>query len=54
MQHDWAGLDISNLPHLSRWLAAIGQRPAVQRGAAVPVPQARPDIETGKIIVGAV
>jgi glutathione S-transferase len=54
MQHDWAGLDISNLPHLSRWLATIGQRPAVQRGAAVPVPQARPDIETGKIIVGAV
>jgi glutathione S-transferase len=53
MQHDWAGLDISNLPHLSRWLAAIGQRPAVQRGAAVPVPQARPDIETGKIIVAA-
>jgi glutathione S-transferase len=53
VQHDWAGLDISNLPHLSRWLAAIGQRPAVQRGAAVPVPQARPDAETGKIIVAA-
>jgi len=53
MQHDWAGLDISNLPRLSRWLATIGQRPAVQRGAAVPVPQAQPDVETGKIIVAA-
>jgi len=51
MQHDWAGLDISDLPHLSRWLDAIGARPAVQRGAAVPVPQAQPDAETGKIIV---
>jgi glutathione S-transferase len=53
MQHDWAGLDISDLPHLNRWLATIGQRPAVQRGAAVPVPQAQPDVETGKIIVAA-
>jgi glutathione S-transferase len=53
MQHDWAGLDISNMPHLNRWLTAIGLRPAVQRGAAVPVPQAQPDVETGKIIVAA-
>jgi glutathione S-transferase len=53
MQHDWAGLDISDMPHLNRWLAAIGLRPAVMRGAAVPVPQAQPDAETGKIIVAA-
>jgi GST-like protein len=47
MQHDWAGLDISGLAHLRRWLAAIGARPAVQRGAAMSVP----DVETGKVIV---
>jgi len=47
MQHDWAGLDISELTHLQRWLAAIGTRPAVQRGAVLTVP----DVETGKVIV---
>ena len=51
MQHDWAGLDISELTHLGRWLAAIGARPAAQRGAAVPVAQTVPDVETGKRIV---
>jgi glutathione S-transferase/GST-like protein len=51
MQHDWAGLDISALPHLNRWLAEIGARPAVQRGAAVPAPMAVPDVETGRLIV---
>jgi glutathione S-transferase len=51
MQHGWAGLDISELTHLTRWCAAIGARPAVQRGAAVPVAQAVPDVETGKVMV---
>jgi glutathione S-transferase len=51
MQHDWSGLDISEFTHLNRWLAAIGARPAVQRGAAVPVAQAVPDLETGTAIV---
>jgi glutathione S-transferase len=47
MQHDWAGLDISGLAHVRRWLEAIGARPAVQRGAVLTVP----DVETGKVIV---
>jgi len=51
MQHDWAGLDISELTHLGRWLKSIGERPAVQRGAAIPYPQSQPDLETGKTIV---
>jgi glutathione S-transferase len=51
MQHDWAGLDISGLPHLRRWLEEIGARPAVQRGAAVPMAQMVPDIETGRALV---
>jgi GST-like protein len=54
MQHDWAGLDISGFTHLIRWLAAIGARPAVQRGAAVPVAQEKPNLETGRAIVAGV
>jgi glutathione S-transferase len=53
MQHDWAGLDISALTHLRRWLAVVGARPAVQRGMAVPQAQALPDIDTGRTIVTA-
>jgi len=52
-QHDWAGLDISELPHLTRWLTTLAARPAVQRGAAIPTPQSKPDLETGKAIVTA-
>jgi len=51
IQHDWAGLDISGLPQLGRWIAAVGARPAVQRGLEVPVRQAVPDAETGRLIV---
>lgn len=34
--HGWAGIEIDDLPHLKRWLDAVGERPAVQRGRAVP------------------
>jgi GST-like protein len=51
MQYDWAGLDISEFAHLKNWLAAIGTRPAVQRGAAVPFAQEKPNLETGLAIV---
>jgi len=54
MQHDWAGLDISEFLHLSRWLSGIGARPAVQRGAAVPFAQEKPNLETGRTIVAGV
>jgi len=36
--HAWAGIEIADLPHLSRWLEAVGKRPAVQKGRAVPAP----------------
>ena len=36
--YKWAGVEIDGLEHLGRWLAAIGERPAVQRGQDVPVP----------------
>lgn len=34
----WSGIETEGLPHLQRWLDAIAQRPAVQRGIMVPEP----------------
>ncbi|HEY5657984.1 MAG TPA: glutathione S-transferase N-terminal domain-containing protein [Myxococcota bacterium] len=34
--HEWSGVSVDGLPHLQRWLGAVGGRPAVQRGRAVP------------------
>jgi glutathione S-transferase/GST-like protein len=34
--HRWSGIDVSDLPNLRRWIAAIRARPAVERGLAVP------------------
>jgi glutathione S-transferase len=34
--HGWAGVAIDELKHLRRWLDAVGARPAVVRGRAVP------------------
>jgi GSH-dependent disulfide-bond oxidoreductase len=36
--HGWAGLSLEGLPHLQRWLAAIEQRPAAQKGLTIPHP----------------
>ena len=32
----WSGVQIDELPHLKRWLAAIAARPAVKKGLTVP------------------
>ena len=34
--YHWPGVDIEGLDHLKRWMDAIAERPAVQRGLAVP------------------
>jgi len=34
--HAWAGVDIDDLPNLSRWNEAMAARPACQRGVEVP------------------
>ena len=34
--HGWSGVDVDGLPHLQRWLALVGGRPAVRRGIALP------------------
>jgi len=36
--HEWAGVSVEGLPHLQRWLDAVGSRPAVRRGRDVPEP----------------
>jgi GSH-dependent disulfide-bond oxidoreductase len=34
--YPWSGVEVDGLDHLRRWLDAIGERPAVQRGRLVP------------------
>jgi GST-like protein len=34
--HKWSGVELDDLPHLKRWVRAIGERPAVQRGILMP------------------
>ena len=34
--YKWSGVDPSGLDHLGRWLEAVGTRPAVVRGRAIP------------------
>jgi len=53
----WSGVSIDGLPHLARWLALIGARPAVIRGRAVP-PSAdigdkdKQTVESGRKMLG--
>ena len=39
-RHEWPGIDISGLDHLSRWMKTMASRPARARGVAIPP---RPD-----------
>ena len=36
--HRWSGVEIDDLPHLTRWRDQIGARPAAQRGITRPPP----------------
>ena len=46
--HAWSGVDIEDLPHLTRWLEQIGQREAVAKGVKVPG-----ELNPGKIVEAA-
>ncbi|MEN6544080.1 glutathione S-transferase N-terminal domain-containing protein [Parvibaculum sp.] len=35
--HKWSGVEIDDLPHLTRWVEAIGARPAARKGITIPV-----------------
>jgi GST-like protein len=41
--YDWSGVSVDGLAHLQRWLAAMAERPAVQRGLRVPPPREQTD-----------
>jgi GST-like protein len=43
--HEWAGVSVEGLAPLQRWLKAVSERPAVQRGRAVPTPPSAADPE---------
>jgi GST-like protein len=35
-RHEWHRVDLGEFPNVKRWYDALGERPAVQRGMAVP------------------
>jgi GST-like protein len=37
-RHEWHRVDLGSYPNVKRWYEAIGERPAVARGMAVPKP----------------
>jgi glutathione S-transferase/GST-like protein len=39
--HEWPGVSVEGLDHLQRWMAAVGERPAVRKGVTIP-PRADP------------
>jgi glutathione S-transferase len=40
--HGWSGVEVEGLANLERWLEAVGERPAVQKGREVPKPPDAP------------
>lgn len=41
--HEWSGVSVDGLDNLQRWIAAIRERPAVQRGINVPQREQLPE-----------
>jgi GST-like protein len=52
--HDWSGVSVDGLPHLQRWMAAMAERPACQKGVLVPPPKAATDAERAKAVTSIV
>jgi GST-like protein len=52
-QADWSGVPLDPFPHLARWFAAMGARPAVIAGMQVPAPprEAAAVIETAQKLI---
>jgi glutathione S-transferase len=50
--HSWSGVEIDDLPHLSRWVNAIYARPAAKRGIEIPArPEPEKILESGQKII---
>ncbi len=47
--HGWAGVEVEGLPNLQRWIEKVGERPAVQRGRAVPTPPGDREVSAEKV-----
>jgi len=41
--HKWSGVEIDNLPNLTRWMELVGERPACKKGVEVPHPLELPE-----------
>jgi glutathione S-transferase len=39
--YEYSGVSVAEMPHLKRWLALVGDRPAVQAGRDVPIKRNR-------------
>ena len=48
--HDWSGVPVEGLPHLQKWMAAMAERPACQKGVQIPPPRQQPDDERAKAV----
>jgi GST-like protein len=50
--HEWPGVEVEGLDHLQRWLAAIAERLAVQKGIVTPArAEANRTVETARSIL---
>ena len=47
--HGWAGVEIDDLPNLRRWTDQLKERPAVQRGRAVPAPPEEREVSEDEV-----
>jgi glutathione S-transferase len=48
--YDWAGVSVDGLANLQRWLVAMAERPACQRGVAVPPRSEQPADERARAV----
>ncbi len=52
--YEWPGVDVSDLPHLLRWIDLMAARPAVQKGIDIPAPIDKETLlkSASKIVIG--
>jgi len=48
--HEWSGVSVDGLPHLQKWMAMMADRPASQRGIAIPPRREQPAEDRAKAI----
>ena len=48
--HNWSGISVDGLPHLQKWMAAMADRPACQRGILIPPEREQPAEEFAKAV----